>query len=64
MKIIIIIIINDTPLCLSSLRFNGSYRFESHNFFKRTQSSLNTRNGQPFGNSASVPALVCSSTAL
>ena len=24
----------------------------------------NTRNGQPFGNSASVPALVCSSTAL
>ena len=49
------------PLAFESLGPIGS---KATSFFKRTRSSLNIRNGQPFGNSTSVPALVCSSTAL
>ena len=49
------------PLAFESMGPIGS---KAIIFFKRTRSSLNTRNGQPFGNSASVPAFVCSSTAL
>ena len=44
------------PLAFESMGPIGS---KAIIFFKRTRSSLNTRNGQPFGNSASVPALVC-----
>ena len=39
------------PLAFESM---GPRRFQSHEFFKRTQSSLNTHNGQPFVNCITV----------
>ena len=42
----------------------GSIGSKATNLFKRTLSSLNARNGQPFGNCMSVPAPACSIAAL
>ena len=43
---------------------NNNYNNNNNNNYNNKLSSLNTRNGQPFGNCISVPAFVCSIAAL